>query len=278
VTFTPTSQSVTINGADQTANFTATAQTWNISGTVTATGSSATINLTGASTAATTADASGNFSFTGLANGTYTVTPTKPGVAFTPTSQSVTVNGGDQTANFTASVLPIMNTGFAAPTANAPVANTGDGNGFETAPANAYVTDGAVAQDANSGRNTNTSCTNTGKDRHLFYNYNLNIPTGALVKGIEVRLDARVSGGTATKMCVQLSWNNGANWTAAQSTSALTTTTATYTLGGPANTWGRSWALTNFSNAAFRVRIANVAGSTARTFSLDGVAVQVTYQ
>jgi hypothetical protein len=49
------------------------------------------------------ADSSGNYSFSGLANGTYTVTPAETGFTFTPTSLAVTVNGADVTnANFTA--------------------------------------------------------------------------------------------------------------------------------------------------------------------------------
>jgi hypothetical protein len=132
--------------------------------------------------------------------------------------------------------------------------------------------------DANSGTNTNTSCTNNGKDKHLYYGYNANLPAGAAISGIEVRLDAKVSGGAGTKMCVQLSWDGGASWTAAQSTASLTTTTATYTLGGAANTWGRTWAINDLSNAAFRLRISDVAGATTRTFYLDGVAVRVIYR
>jgi hypothetical protein len=58
--------------------------------------------LSGAATATTTADGSGNFSFTGLANGSYTVTPSRSGFTFTPASRSVTVNGANQTGiNFT---------------------------------------------------------------------------------------------------------------------------------------------------------------------------------
>jgi hypothetical protein len=255
------------------------AESSRITGTVTATGSGASVELTGAANATTTADASGNFVFTGLANGTYTVTPTKAGVTFTPTSRSITISGADAVANFTASVV-VVNTGFLAPTANAPViTNAGDNNGFETTPENAYATNGAFAMDANSGTNSNSSCTNNGKDKHLFYNYGFDVSTGASIAGIEVQLDARVSGGTATKMCVQLSWNGGTTWTAAQSTSPLTTTTARYTLGGATNLWGRTaWAPADLSNAVFRVRIANVAGSIARTFSLDGLAVRVSYR
>ena len=62
----------------------------------------ATVSLTGASTATTTADASGNYSFSGLANGSYTVTPSNAGYMFTPSSQTVTINGAHaMNVNFT---------------------------------------------------------------------------------------------------------------------------------------------------------------------------------
>jgi hypothetical protein len=38
-------------------------------------------------------DINGNYSFTNLLNGTYTVTPSDPGLSFTPLNQSVTING-----------------------------------------------------------------------------------------------------------------------------------------------------------------------------------------
>jgi hypothetical protein len=77
---------------------------------------------------------------------------------------------------------------------------------------------------------------------------------------------------------VQLSWNGGATWTTAKSTATLSTSEATYILGGAADTWGRTWSSGDFSNATFRVRVIDVASSTARDFSLDWVAVRVTYQ
>jgi Domain of unknown function (DUF4082)/Bacterial Ig domain len=98
--FTPASQSVTVSGANKTANFSSTA-TFTISGTISgAGGSGATVTLTGASTATTTANASGVYSFT-VTNGSYTVTPTKTGFVYTPASQAVTVSGANKTANFT---------------------------------------------------------------------------------------------------------------------------------------------------------------------------------
>jgi len=55
-------------------------------------GSGATVTLSGAAAATTTANSSGNYTFSGLANGTYTVTPSHAGYTFSPTSLSVTVS------------------------------------------------------------------------------------------------------------------------------------------------------------------------------------------
>jgi len=76
-----------------------------ISGTLTIAGAGATVNLNGSASSTTTADATGNYSFSGILNGSYTVTPTKSGVTFSPVNQSVTINGASNTAvNFTATV------------------------------------------------------------------------------------------------------------------------------------------------------------------------------
>ncbi len=66
-----------------------------ISGTITpasaATG--ATVALSGSATQTTTADVNGNFTFASLSSGTYTVTPTKAGYTFTPSSLTVSFSG-----------------------------------------------------------------------------------------------------------------------------------------------------------------------------------------
>jgi hypothetical protein len=101
VTFTPASRSVTINGGVVTGvNFSAVATNpQTISGTITGTGGAgATVNLSGAATATTTANASGNYSFTGLLNGTYTVDATATGFLFTPNIQQVVLTGTGATA------------------------------------------------------------------------------------------------------------------------------------------------------------------------------------
>jgi hypothetical protein len=126
-TFGPVSQIATVNGANVSGiNFTATVQTapaFSISGTIspTAGGSGATVVLSGVVTASTTTDSSGNYSFSGLANGNYAVTPSHTGYTFSPTSQSAPVNGANVTGiNFTATAqtAPTFSiTGTISPTA-----------------------------------------------------------------------------------------------------------------------------------------------------------------
>jgi hypothetical protein len=97
--FSPTNQTVTINEASANAiNFTGAAvPTFAISGTVSpaSAGSGTVLTLSGTSSATLTADNSGNFSFAGLQNGSYTVTPNKTLFAFSPANQQVTINGGN---------------------------------------------------------------------------------------------------------------------------------------------------------------------------------------
>ena len=76
----------------------------------------------------------------------------------------------------------------------------------------------------------------------------------------------------------RLSWNGGTTWTAAKSTATLSTAELTYILGSATDTWGRTWAAGNFSNTNLRVRVISIASATARDFSLDWVAVRVTYR
>jgi hypothetical protein len=106
--FTPATFSVSVNGASISGiNFTATpivTSTFTISGTLApaslAVGAS--ITLSGAASRITSVDSLGNYSFTGLVNGTYAVTPAGP-TTFTPSNRSVTVSGTSQSnINFTA--------------------------------------------------------------------------------------------------------------------------------------------------------------------------------
>ena len=99
--FNPSSRNPTVSGGDvPNQDFTATpvGSTYTISGTVTSGGaglSGVTITLSGAATLSTTTNANGYYSFSGLANGQYTITPSKSGYSFNPSSRNPTVNGQD---------------------------------------------------------------------------------------------------------------------------------------------------------------------------------------
>ena len=201
----------------------------------------------------------------------------------TPGTYKVTITGTggspSLTRTVTVTVIVPSNTGFRGPTANSAANSNGDGNGFEVSPTNAYADDGAFAVDNNSGASTGTSCTSQNKDSHRFWNYGFAVPGASTITGIEVRVDAKADSAVGTPMmCVQLSWNGGSTWTIAKSTSLLTTSEATYTLGAVSDNWGRTWTAANLSNASFRVRVIDISSSADRDFSLDWVAVRVNYR
>ena len=101
-TFSPEIRAVTVTGADVTGqDFTGILITYSISGAVKDSFSGkgiagVTIALTGADkNITTTTDKKGNYSFSSLGNGSYTVTPGKTGYTFSPESRAVTVKGAD---------------------------------------------------------------------------------------------------------------------------------------------------------------------------------------
>jgi transglutaminase-like putative cysteine protease/uncharacterized protein YjbI with pentapeptide repeats len=106
--FSPPSSAQTLSGADITGvNFAASPLTYSISGGVSLSGTGlqgVNITLSGASSETVTSDASGGYSFTGLTDGSYTITPDKFGYDFSPPSSPQTLGGVDITGvNFAAS-------------------------------------------------------------------------------------------------------------------------------------------------------------------------------
>lgn len=73
---------------------------YSISGTITTSGGGAlagvTVALTGSGSTVATTDSSGNYSFAGALDGSYTLTPGMAGYSFSPSSLPVTVNGASQ--------------------------------------------------------------------------------------------------------------------------------------------------------------------------------------
>jgi FtsP/CotA-like multicopper oxidase with cupredoxin domain len=118
-TFDPNEKALTISSADQNGiNFSAISQTpttYLISGRVTVSGSGAalsgvTVALGGSTSATTTTSNSGDFIFSGLGNGDYTVTPFLSGYTFNQTTLPVKINNAN-VANVNFQAIPPPSTG-----------------------------------------------------------------------------------------------------------------------------------------------------------------------
>ena len=99
--FNPTSSSVTLSSSDVPGtNFYAapvSTATYAVSGTISGTSrAGVTLSLTGDKTySPVTSDSSGSFRFSGVAPGNYTLTPSRSGSSFDPSSRSLAVTSGD---------------------------------------------------------------------------------------------------------------------------------------------------------------------------------------
>ncbi len=187
-------------------------------------------------------------------------------------------NGGTLIDSYTITPTTSYSTNWNSPSDHN-VSSSGDGNGFEIDPTNAFSDDGLFAIDTDSGTTTTTSCSTTtnGKDMHKYYDYDFSIPTDAVIQGIQVRLDAKVDSTAGDpKMCVSI--NNGTSDSAWQNTPILSTDETTYLLGGTTNLWGLAWTPDSFEDENFLVRIRNVSSNADSDFSLDWVSVNVTYK
>jgi hypothetical protein len=107
VTVTGTSPSVT---KSTTATLVVSPPTFTVTGTITPTsdGAGSTVNLTGSTNVVATAAGTGVYTLNGVPAGSYTVTPSKPGFAFTPAFKNITVSGNTSGVDF--SLAPTPNT------------------------------------------------------------------------------------------------------------------------------------------------------------------------
>ena len=158
-------------------------------------------------------------------------------------------------------------TDYKSPTAEEADEDEGDEDGLDTSPGNAFADGGGVA-------------TNVGGvgDRHLFYNYDFDIPEGSTINGIEVRADWYLdSTSGVNSLDVELSRNGGGDWTDAKTDATETDEEHVASLGGATDTWGWDWSADEFSNDNFRVRVTMNLSSSNRDFYLDWIPVRVYY-
>lgn len=131
-------------------------------------------------------------------------------------------------------------TGWKNPSNNALV----NKEGFENNPEGAY--DDGVSE-------ASSVCQGV-PESHDYWDYNLGVPAGALINGIEVRLDWWLDKSATSAMNVELSWDGGNSWTTAKMDSNPSTTERTAILGGPLDNWGHTWTA-NELNDNLRVRV-----------------------
>jgi len=99
------------------------------------------------------------------------------------------------------------------------------------------------------------------------------ITAGNLINGIEVTVEG--SGTTTRDVAVDLSWNAGGTFTGGDPTIDLGSIEQVFTEGDTTDTWGRTWAVGDFTAANFRVRLTN--DGDAGTSSIDHIQVNVHY-
>ena len=155
---------------------------------------------------------------------------------------------------------------------------SGDNNGYQYSASNSCNNSNGYASDDNSGNSTSTSCTSSGKDRHIFEDFGLygDIPSSATLTGLELRFDAWATGTSTRMLCVDVSVNGGSSWTSAGAFNIAGSETSYY-MGNASNLTSYNLDRDDFSNSNFRVRLTMVSDSTYTDFRLDAVAAKVHY-
>ncbi len=139
---------------------------------------------------------------------------------------------------------------------------TGSPDNEWTNGANALLSDGTYATAGNSNL------------KQSYSNFNFGIPTNNTIQGIAVKIDA--SGTTpAGTIDVLLSWDGGGSYTAAKATPTLSGSDVVYTVGGPGDTWGRTWTASEFGSL-FHLRVS--AQVSANSVRLDALEIRVYHQ
>lgn len=130
-----------------------------------------------------------------------------------------------------------------------------------TTPANAGASDDSYAQ-----------YNNTGQDWLKCTDADLAIPYNAIIRGIEVRVEAKGSGET---IAINLT-KDGSTPAATEKTQLLTASDAVYTFGGPTDLWSAGWDIDELNAATFGVLVADDDAS-AGAIDIDHVSVRVYY-
>ena len=156
----------------------------------------------------------------------------------------------------------MADTGFKNPAA------TGETYKEWTNPADAYTSNDAYATMGAAG------------EEQDYYNFGFGVPPGATSITFHVSIEAcETAGGVEDYLDAFLSWNGGSSWTANAvsgdyGSSADNYRNLEYSDTCPSN-YGRTWAVSELSNANFRLRL-HLSGNTNQ-FRVDHVRIKVFY-
>ena len=158
-----------------------------------------------------------------------------------------------------------LDTGFLSPTANT---NSGWSN-----PQDVYASDNIRA------------VADADLDIANYYNFGFNIPSGAIINGIEIKVEGYNEGGSSPRQAnVSISWDGGSTYTSGtgiKTTNVPTDSNYPYTdgiiyLGGSNDKWNKSsWLLSEFSNSTFRLKLDANTGSNNQDLLVDQIQVKV---
>ncbi len=237
---------------------------YSISGTVAGAGAGqATVTLTGGSGNTTTTDASGNYSFGGLGNGAYTVTPSRTGVIYTPLGRTLTLNGAAITGiNFAVQSAGIQSL------STTPAAVTGGSNSTATvllagaAPAGGAVV--ALASSNTGAASVPASVTVPANATSATFT----VSSHPVATSTAVMLTATYNGTATTTLTVNAPWVNSVAVSPASVTGGISST-GTVTLSGLAPAGGLVVAISdNNSAATVPASVTIAANATTAAFSI----------
>jgi hypothetical protein len=119
--------------------------------------------------------------------------------------------------------------------------------------------------------------TTTDNDYGVVSTFGFGVPPTSTILGIAVYIEAsRNAAGTTVDYAVQLSWDGGVSWTAAKADDVASATDVIDTLGGAADTWGRTWSSAEIGDANFQLRIYRTGGTG--TLRVDHIRAEVFYR
>lgn len=142
---------------------------------------------------------------------------------------------------------------------------------------NSGIWDNCVVSALNTSDDNHASVASATAEYFEISDFTFGLVSGYTINGIVVNVEFSSTSWeyTAYVKCA-LSWNDGTNYTSdSAEQSVANATDETKTFGGSTNTWGRTWAVSEFANGTFRLKVYGRA--TVSLVKIDYITVTVYY-